>query len=169
MPWFEYRTDVRVPLLTYAGDFDFFREWHLERSQSATAARLQCSRPTANDSPGDISCVEADLLIPGRGEPVEDASVCFNTSIVYVGPTSEMPMLNVSNVVKVPVVMPGMWDVHTHYGGGGGDFPDFTAGHSPDIFIRFGRALEQLKQTLYAGMRLPSRFWSVLSASVDGA
>eukprot|EP00958_Prasinococcus_capsulatus_P009497 scaffold926_cov408-Prasinococcus_capsulatus_cf.AAC.26 len=109
----------------------------------------ESTRRTDEEAP--MTCIHAEQLIPGRGEPIDQGTVCFNNTIVYAGPTSEMPSLNVTNVVEVPVVMPGMWDTHTHYGGGGGDFPAFVEGYSPDVFIRFGRALNMLKQTLYAG------------------
>jgi imidazolonepropionase-like amidohydrolase len=57
--------------------------------------------------------IEADVLIPGRGAPVADGAVVLDgPTIAYAGPRAEAPPAD--EVVRVPVVMPGMWDCHTH-------------------------------------------------------
>ena len=62
--------------------------------------------------------IEADLLIPGRGEPVRNAAVVLDgATIAYAGPIEGAPKGSGGNVVRVPALMPGMWDVHGHFMG----------------------------------------------------
>ena len=57
--------------------------------------------------------IDARLLIPGRGEPMTDASVAFEGDrIAFVGPTADAPPAETT--VSVDTVMPGLWDCHTH-------------------------------------------------------
>ncbi|MDQ2882571.1 MAG: amidohydrolase family protein [Actinomycetota bacterium] len=60
--------------------------------------------------------IEADLLIPGRGRPVQDVVVVLDgTTIRYAGPTAAAPSTPNAAVTKAPVVMPGLWDCHGHF------------------------------------------------------
>src|SRR3989442_1490520 len=62
--------------------------------------------------------IEADLLIPGHGEPVRNAAVVLDgATIAYAGPIEGAPKGSGGNVVRVPALMPGMWDVHGHFMG----------------------------------------------------
>src|SRR5688572_17091078 len=60
--------------------------------------------------------IEADLMIPGRGEPVRNATLILDGStITYAGPTDGAPKSPAgASVTRVPVVMPGLWDCHGH-------------------------------------------------------
>jgi imidazolonepropionase-like amidohydrolase len=65
-----------------------------------------------------ISRIDADVLIPGRGEPVADATVVVEGStITYAGPRAGAPDAPPESIVAVPVVMPGLWDCHAHFMG----------------------------------------------------
>ena len=58
--------------------------------------------------------VEADVLIPGRGDPITDGAVVFDgPAIAYAGPKGGAP--DGAEVVRVPAVMPGLWDCHGHF------------------------------------------------------
>ncbi|MEM8706808.1 MAG: amidohydrolase family protein [Actinomycetota bacterium] len=61
----------------------------------------------------------ADVLIPGRGEPIERARVVIDgTMISYAGPDAAGPARAPDDtVVETAVVMPGMWDCHVHFAG----------------------------------------------------
>ena len=71
--------------------------------------------------------IDADLLIPGRGDPVRSASLVYSPSkaaggtgkIVWTGRTVRMPQkyTTLPNVKHVPVLMPGLWDCHVHFFG----------------------------------------------------
>ncbi len=67
----------------------------------------------------------ADLLIPGRGEPVGAGTVVLDgPTILYGGPSSSAPKVAAEDeVTEVPVILPGLWDCHAH----------FTGMPSPDI------------------------------------
>ena len=62
--------------------------------------------------------IEADLLIPGRGDPVERGTVVVdNGKVTYAGPTDSAPNTPDADVTIVPVVMPGLWECHAHFVG----------------------------------------------------
>ncbi|KAL2209663.1 amidohydrolase [Sarocladium strictum] len=65
--------------------------------------------------------VYADLLIPGDGEPLEHAAlVSEGKLIVWVGSDDDLPAKYVDKARRtysVPYLMPGLWDVHIHFGG----------------------------------------------------
>jgi imidazolonepropionase-like amidohydrolase len=58
--------------------------------------------------------VEARLLIPGSGTPIEDGCVVADGAcIAYAGPRAGAPAGG-GRVYRAEVVMPGMWDCHAH-------------------------------------------------------
>jgi imidazolonepropionase-like amidohydrolase len=62
--------------------------------------------------------IEADLLIPGRGEPVRGGVVVLDgTRIAFAGPRDHAPTSGANDAVRVAVVMPGLWDCHGHFMG----------------------------------------------------
>jgi imidazolonepropionase-like amidohydrolase len=66
-----------------------------------------------------LTLVKADVLTPGRGEPQKDAAlVCNQGEILFIGPQSEIPSEFTSlEALKVPVLIPGLWDCHVHFFG----------------------------------------------------
>lgn len=62
--------------------------------------------------------IHADLLIPGRGEPVDGGIVVMDQGhISYAGPAAGAPPRGNADVVEAAVAMPGMWDCHAHFTG----------------------------------------------------
>ena len=62
--------------------------------------------------------IHANLLIPGRGDPVEDGCVVLDGPVItYSGPAAAAPTTPDATVTEVPVVMPGLWDCHGHFMG----------------------------------------------------
>ena len=60
--------------------------------------------------------IEAELLIPGWGEPVSDGVVIIDdTAISYAGPASAAPATPGAVVHRTETVMPGLWDCHGHF------------------------------------------------------
>ena len=60
--------------------------------------------------------IEADLLIPGDGEPVTGGVlVTEGGQISYAGPAAVAPGAAGAEVITAPVVMPGLWDCHGHF------------------------------------------------------
>jgi imidazolonepropionase-like amidohydrolase len=59
--------------------------------------------------------IEADLLIPGRGDPVRDGVVVLDgVTISYAGPAADAPEVPGAATHRAATVMPGMWDCHGH-------------------------------------------------------
>src|SRR5436190_9193729 len=62
--------------------------------------------------------IDADVLIPGRGDPISDATVVVDgSSITYAGPRNAAPQTAPAPSHTVPVAMPGIWDCHAHFMG----------------------------------------------------
>ncbi len=63
--------------------------------------------------------IVADILIPGRGEPVESGTVVLDAGqIAYAGPTARAPASSPDDDVhEVAAALPGLWDCHTHFMG----------------------------------------------------
>jgi imidazolonepropionase-like amidohydrolase len=60
--------------------------------------------------------IEAELLIPGTGEPVGDGVVIIDNSVIsYAGPASQAPATPGAVVHRTETVMPGLWDCHGHF------------------------------------------------------
>ncbi|KAF9881905.1 amidohydrolase [Colletotrichum karsti] len=112
------------------------------------------STQTSEESTATV--IVADLLIPGRGDPFQDAAVAIeDDKITFVGPAQNLPdKYNTVKPVRVPVIMPGLWDVHTHFLGfdvattfGGGLF-NFLPGSNALIGAV---TVQDLERTLKAG------------------
>ena len=61
----------------------------------------------------------ADVLIPGRGDPIERGRVVMDgREIIYAGALDAGPTPGAEDtVIEAPVVMPGLWDCHAHFAG----------------------------------------------------
>ncbi|MDX1619964.1 MAG: amidohydrolase family protein [Nitriliruptorales bacterium] len=62
--------------------------------------------------------IEADVLVPGRGDPVHDGVVVIeDATITYAGPAADAPETPDAEVTTAVAVMPGMWECHGHFVG----------------------------------------------------
>lgn len=64
----------------------------------------------------DSFCVTADLLIPGKGQPIKNGCIVVEGSkITHVGDASTIA-IDFAHLSRthVKVLMPGMWDCHVH-------------------------------------------------------
>jgi imidazolonepropionase-like amidohydrolase len=60
--------------------------------------------------------IEAELLIPGSGEPVRDGVVILDGPVIsYAGPAKDAPATPGARVHRTETVMPGLWDCHGHF------------------------------------------------------
>ncbi|KAK3323932.1 hypothetical protein B0T19DRAFT_443384 [Cercophora scortea] len=106
---------------------------------------------------GSTFGIIADILIPGRGEPVVNgALVVKDSTIDWVGSKDDIPDTYSSlRFSRVPVLMPGMWDVHTHFSGT--DIVSQGPGDSYKMFLPGTATLigavtvDDLRATLMAG------------------
>ncbi|MFC0528570.1 metal-dependent hydrolase family protein [Phytohabitans kaempferiae] len=95
--------------------------------------------------------IEADLLIPGRGEPVRDGAVVVEgASIAYAGPATGAPPTPGAETVRARAVMPGLWDCHVHLLG----LPSVDNGQIPrePLALRGARSTVDLRAALEAGV-----------------
>ena len=95
--------------------------------------------------------IEADLLIPGRGNPTQDGTVVLDGDVItYAGPTGDAPDTPNAEVTSVPVAMPGLWECHAHFVGI--DSPNVEAQvFSPEPRLA-ARATVDLASTLMGGV-----------------
>ncbi|KAE8442728.1 hypothetical protein EG329_002919 [Mollisiaceae sp. DMI_Dod_QoI] len=97
--------------------------------------------------------IKASLLIPGRGEPIKNACLIIHeTKITWVGPSSSLPP-KYSSVpyVSVPVLMPGLWDVHVHLFGLISPTTSGFDGLLGSAALAGARTTRDLRNTLMAG------------------
>jgi imidazolonepropionase-like amidohydrolase len=95
--------------------------------------------------------IEAELLIPGYGEPVRDGVVVLDgPRIGYAGPAGTAPPTPGVPVSRAAAVMPGMWDCHGHFFGSRGfDLEQFAL---PPLALRGARSARDLRAALDAGI-----------------
>lgn len=95
--------------------------------------------------------IEAGLLIPGRGEPIENGVVVLEGgTIAYAGPGDQAPGTPDAATTVVPVVMPGLWEAHGHFVGI--DKPDIMEQMTEPVARQAARATGDLHRTLMGGV-----------------
>jgi imidazolonepropionase-like amidohydrolase len=95
--------------------------------------------------------IEADLLIPGSGEPVPDGVVVIDGQVIsYAGPSSAAPDTPGAQTHRTQAVMPGMWDCHGHFMG----MRTLDLGRLPlePAPTRAARCTHDLREALNAGI-----------------
>ena len=94
--------------------------------------------------------IDAALLIPGRGEPVADATVLIEgTQISYAGPAAGAPPADGAVRRQAQTVLPGLWDCHTHFMGSR-DF-DLARLVQEPVALRAARCARDLMNAVNAG------------------
>jgi imidazolonepropionase-like amidohydrolase len=95
--------------------------------------------------------IEAELLIPGHGDPIRDGVVLLDgASIVFAGPGAMAPEVPGVPVTRAVTVMPGMWECHGHLLG----TKSFDLGRLPlePEALRAARCTRDLRAALDAGI-----------------
>jgi imidazolonepropionase-like amidohydrolase len=95
--------------------------------------------------------IEAELLVPGSGEPVIDGVVVLDGPIIsYAGPAREAPDTPGAAVHRTEAVLPGMWDCHGHFVG----VRTMDLGQIPlePVPLRAARCARDLRSALDAGV-----------------
>ncbi|KAI0469211.1 amidohydrolase [Xylaria cf. heliscus] len=120
--------------------------------------------------------VKAGLLIPGDGEPVTNgALVIENKIIAWVGPEADVPpkyTASVHRTFSVPFAMPGLWDVHVHFGGeppetGEGDHNTVLLQHPATAGARLTKGCWEAVQRGYTSLRDVAGFGCELARAID--
>jgi imidazolonepropionase-like amidohydrolase len=95
--------------------------------------------------------IEAQRLIPGRGEPIERGCVIMESGrLVYSGPAANAPRTPEAAVSEAAVVMPGLWDCHAHFLGM--VRPDLSSLVSEPVAVCAARAVKDAERALLAGV-----------------
>jgi imidazolonepropionase-like amidohydrolase len=95
--------------------------------------------------------IEAELLVPGRGDPVRDGTVVLDGPVIsYAGPSAQAPPTPHATVVRAPAVLPGLWDCHTHLLGL--TRLDFGLLPQVPVALRAARCTADLRAALDAGI-----------------
>ncbi|KAK6843463.1 hypothetical protein PG987_004323 [Apiospora arundinis] len=121
--------------------------------------------------------VKADLLIPCDGDLLEDAALVIEGKLIaWVGAAADLPGKYIDaapqhhRVFSVPVVMPGLWDVHTHFDGGGPDdmanYLSFLTEHPASQGARLAR---QCWESLQRGYDVAGYGCEIAKAINDGS
>ena len=94
--------------------------------------------------------INAGLLIPGRGEPVRDATVLIDGGrISYAGPAAGAPASPGAVTRSAVTVLPGLWDCHGHFMGM--RVVDLARLAQEPTALRAARSVRDLTNTLNAG------------------
>ena len=79
---------------------------------------MSCSQDKLSLPMAKFFRIDAILLIPGRGKPIQNAALVFEgNTIKFVGSRHELPEAyhGTHPIESVPVLMPGLWDCHCHF------------------------------------------------------
>ena len=118
---------------------------------------FQCEKKISN-----FKIIKAELLIPGRGEPIENGTVIIKgKKIVYAGCNDAVNIKldenEIQQIIEAPVVMPGMWDCHVHFIGES----DTPSGSLFDSFLKEHVATRAARCVAHAAKALDAGFTSV--------
>ena len=95
--------------------------------------------------------IKAGLLIPGRGEPVRDATVLIDGGrISYAGPAAGAPAVPDAVTRTAATVLPGLWDCHGHFMGSRN--LDLARLPQEPTALRAARSARDLTNALNAGI-----------------
>ena len=95
--------------------------------------------------------IDTGLLIPGRGEPVRDATILIDgPRISYAGPAAGAPETPGVVTRTAATMMPGMWDCHGHFMGSRA--MDLARLPQEPVALRAARSARDLANTLNAGI-----------------
>jgi imidazolonepropionase-like amidohydrolase len=95
--------------------------------------------------------IEADLLVPGRGDPVAPGTVVLDgRTIGYAGPSAEAPPTPEATVSHVVTALPGLWECHGHFIGE--RTPDVEVWAKGNPATQATRAVADVRRTLDGGV-----------------
>lgn len=136
---------------------------HINTSLSATATKKKF-----------YTIIKADLLIPGDGEPTRNAALVIeNKTITWVGPQPAIPDDYTSaphRAFSVPYLMPGLWDVHVHFGGEGSaaEEANWLELHPATGGARLARGCWEALQLGYTSVRDVAGFGCEVARAIAG-
>ena len=99
--------------------------------------------------------IDARILIPGRGDPVSGGCVVIDSeTITYAGTAADAPETPDAEIHQVPVLMPGMWDCHSHFfGTEAADLTQLATTPLPMLTVRAARDAHTLLMAGFTSTR----------------
>ncbi|KAF2094868.1 amidohydrolase 1, partial [Rhizodiscina lignyota] len=100
--------------------------------------------------------IHADLLIPGRGDPMEDVSVVVKDNKIadITTKSSLSDAFKDLPSISVPVLMPGLWDCHIHLMGAKDfQFAGMLMAHPATMGARLARSLHDIIMSGFTSVR----------------
>ncbi|KAI0205573.1 amidohydrolase [Astrocystis sublimbata] len=122
-----------------------------------------------------LTIVKSGLLIPGDGKPIKNGALVIEDKLIaWVGAEADMPQKYVGpahRTFSIPFVMPGLWDVHTHFGGeptetGAGD-SNFMFQHPAIAGARLTKGCWEAIQRGYTSLRDVAGFGCEMARAID--
>jgi imidazolonepropionase-like amidohydrolase len=112
--------------------------------------------------------IAADLLIPGRGDPVRDGVVVLDGArIAYAGGRAEAPRTDEPET-RVRTVMPGLWDCHVHFFGVRGmDLEEIIREPQALLAARASKSVEAVLRAGFTSVREVGGYGVYLALGVD--
>ena len=114
--------------------------------------------------------IDAERLIPGRGEPITAATVLLEgRSILYAGASTEAPATPPDvESVRVDTVMPGMWETHAHLWGLDTANIEALITHDPRVgTLRAAADLGVLLRAGFTSVREVGGYGTYLARAID--
>lgn len=114
--------------------------------------------------------IEADVLIPGAGDPISNGCVVFDgPTIAYAGPIENAPASSPSDsTISVRTVLPGLWETHGHFWGTRNLSMEELVYTSPWVgILRAARDAEKVLQAGFTSVRELGGHGVYLARAVD--
>ncbi|KAI1813621.1 amidohydrolase [Poronia punctata] len=123
--------------------------------------------------------LQTSLLIPGDGAPLPDAALVIKDKLIaWVGPQNCLPTEYTACPHRIfpsiPYLMPGLWDVHVHFGGeprgtdaGNGDNSLIFTQHPAISGARLAKGCWKALQRGYTSMRDVAGFGCEVSRAIE--
>jgi imidazolonepropionase-like amidohydrolase len=113
--------------------------------------------------------IDTRRLIPGRGDPVDDATLIVEgRTITYAGPADEAPDVPSFSGYTADVVMPGMWECHAHFWGTASANIEALVTHDPHVgMLRAANDVRLLLDSGFTSVREVGGYGVYLSTAVE--
>ncbi|KAH6659917.1 amidohydrolase [Truncatella angustata] len=120
--------------------------------------------------------IKTNLLIPGDGEPLKDASLVIENKIIaWVGPQADLPKQYTAaphRFFEMPYLMPGLWEVHSHFGGESADegessYVALVSLHPASAGARLSKGCWEALQRGYTSLRDVAGYGCEVAKAID--
>ncbi|KAI1439051.1 amidohydrolase [Xylaria sp. CBS 124048] len=134
------------------------------------------SNPPSSEKKIQYTIIKAGLLIPGDGQPTKNSALVIQNKVIdWVGSVDNIPRKYTDAVYReftIPVVMPGLWDVHVHFSGDPvdadpGDHNTMFTQHPATAGARITKGCWEAIQRGYTSMRDAGGFGCEVARAID--